>query len=213
MLTNRKLTDLIQRLKTEKDLIPVTRKEQLNELSVIINDQLQNAGQCDLVVICTHNSRRSQLGEIWLALAAHHFEIEGIRTFSGGTEATAFNHRMVYALQKKGIDLSRVEEGNNPKYVLGIGGQPSSRFLFSKKYDSDFNPAAGFIAIIVCDHANQNCPIVNGAGHRVFISYEDPKAYDDTKLELEKYLGKVDEIGREMIYCLSLVANKITEPS
>ena len=44
------------------------------------------------------------------------------------------------------------------------------------------------------------CPIVAGADFRIALPFEDPKAFDDTPLESEKYTERCRQIGREMLY-------------
>ena len=56
---------------------------------------------------------------------------------------------------------------------------------------------------MVCNSADQGCPIVSGCDFRLSLPYEDPKAYDDTDLESIKYAERCRQIGREMLFVLS----------
>ena len=69
---------------------------------------------------------------------------------------------------------------------------------FSKKYNDDFNPKSAFAAILTCDSADENCPIVYGAETRIPIKYEDPKKSDGTPEMNETYFNRSLEIATEM---------------
>ena len=77
----------------------LTPEQELELLGQTIQKLVEEKGHCSVNAICTHNSRRSQLAEFMMRISAHHFKIENIHFFSGGTESTAFNHRMVRALE------------------------------------------------------------------------------------------------------------------
>jgi len=195
------LQQAIAKLELEFDLIPKSRKQELKDLALIIKESLALFGRADLTVICTHNSRRSQLGQLWLKVAALHYGVNNIFTFSGGTEATAFNIRMVNALQDFGFEVKTLDETSNPKYHIKLADNDYTMdILYSKVYNESYNPQQNFIAIMVCNSADKGCPIVAGAFRRISLPYLDPKDFDDTHLEKEKYSEKVSEIGREMLF-------------
>lgn len=74
----------------------------------------------ELTFICTHNSRRSHMGQIWAQAAAWHFGLNDVRTFSGVTEATAFNPRAVRALRELGVAIDVSQEADNPVYTVQL---------------------------------------------------------------------------------------------
>ena len=195
----------MQTLMNEFHQINEARKTELNDLASLIVEELHNNGECYVNFICTHNSRRSQLSEIWLRYAAFKLGIKGLYSYSGGSEATAFNIRMVKALQDYGFDLRQMRTGNNPVYKLYINDEAVGPKMFSKKYSHEHNPTENFIAVMVCSDADQNCPLVEGASARVSLPYLDPKAFDNTLDESKAYSSKVKEIGRELLYVLSIV--------
>ncbi len=202
------LHQAIAKLELEFDLISESRKQELKNIALIIKESLVLFGRADLTVICTHNSRRSQLGQLWIKVAALYYGIENIHTFSGGTEATAFNIRMVNALKDFGFNIKALDETLNPKYHIKLAEDDDTLdILYSKVYNESYNPQQNFIAIMVCNSADQGCPIVAGAFKRVSLPYLDPKAFDDTDLEKQKYLEKVSEIGREMLFILKYFGN------
>ncbi len=202
---NEKLISNIEELTASFNLIPTTRKSELRELSISIKEDLANDNQSRLIFVCTHNSRRSQLSEIWMRTAAEYFGINGIQSYSGGTESTAFNSRMVDAVKRFGFELEILEKGDNTVYQQVMSGQSFGPKMFSKKYDDTHNPNSNFIAVMVCSDADQKCPFVPGAQSRIALPYLDPKAYDNTPDEQRAYDEKVIEIGREILYVLSLL--------
>ena len=56
---------------------------------------------------------------------------------------------------------------------------------------------------MTCSHADENCPIVFGASRRIAITYDDPKDFDGTPQQEEKYMERVLQIGREMLFVFS----------
>ena len=187
----------------EFDLIPEERKKQLNALRQYIFEKKQNGQPVKLVVICTHNSRRSHIGQLWLAAATAFYNQDLIRTYSGGTEATAFNHRSVAALRRAGFEIVTADsQSENPIYYATFGHPHTPLKMFSKKYDHQDNPTNGFAAIMVCSSADEACPFVAGAERRFSLTYDDPKNFDDTPLETEKYDERVRQMGREIFYAM-----------
>jgi len=186
------------------DQLPTERKTLLTELTHFI--QQSTAGQpVYLNFICTHNSRRSHIAQLWAQAAAHYFGVKDIVCLSGGTEATAFNPRAVKAMQEAGFQMTIEKPGDNPVYEVSYSDSASPTKVFSKKYDDAFNNNPGFAAIMTCSHADENCPLVLGAKTRIAITYDDPKEFDGTPLESAKYVERVQQIGREMLYAFSKI--------
>lgn len=196
------LTAFIKERENEQHLIAEERKKELAEFAETIKPHLSKKKKdVRVIFVCTHNSRRSQLAEIWLRTAAAYYGIEGFETFSGGTEATAFNPRMVSAIQRAGFAVEKRDSSANPKYVVHTGeSDVNQRVLFSKKFSDGYNPQSGFIAVMVCTQADEACPVVPGAAKRISLPYRDPKEFDNTENEERAYDDKVREIGREMLY-------------
>ncbi len=197
------MADLIGVLIRQFGEITDERVLELNGLASVIRKQQSKVDAASLTFICTHNSRRSQLAELWMRIATQYYGHPEIACFSGGTEATAFNHRMVTALETCGFKMIKKEDGKNPAYQGKLDHYGNGQLMFSKKFDDPFNPATDFIAVMVCSHADQNCPMVSGATQRISLPYLDPKAFDNTDQESQAYQDKVMEIGREMLYVAS----------
>lgn len=205
-----------QTLPSEFAKITDDRKKILKQIGDYIITQEQNKQKSQLTVICTHNSRRSQFGQVWLKIAAIYYSLssENIQTFSGGTEATACNIRTINALQRAGINVKAVEElgtpvtiANNPRYEV-ITKVAVPFYLFSKKYDDSQNPQHNFCAILVCSQADEACPVVKGATKRIALPFEDPKKSDNLPTEIQSYDASCREIAREMFYVMAYVQKK-----
>jgi arsenate reductase (thioredoxin) len=190
---------------SEFDQIPFERKKLLARLASFIESKASKGERTELNFICTHNSRRSHLSQIWAQTAANYYQIPNVICYSGGTEATAFNPRAVKAMSEAGFKIDKTTEGTNPVYEVRFSNAADPVLAFSKKYDADGNPKALFGAVMTCSHADQNCPIVFGAAERFSITYDDPKDFDDTPQEAAKYHERVLQIGREMLYAFSLI--------
>lgn len=202
------LNNSVIELIKEFNLITETRKKELENLALAINESITKFSKAEITVICTHNSRRSQLGQLWIKVAAIHYGIKNIHTYSGGTEATSFNYRMVNAVKEYGFKVKQLDENANPKYHIPLGEEDESMdILFSKVYSENYNPQSNYIAIMVCSQADVGCPFVAGSFKRISLPYLDPKEFDDTEFEGIKYLEKVKEIGREMLFMMKKLSN------
>ncbi|MEZ4956337.1 MAG: protein-tyrosine-phosphatase [Saprospiraceae bacterium] len=197
-----KLFGYMRVLEQEDHLIPKTRKLQLKELADFISERKEKGKTPKIMVICTHNSRRSQMAQLWLKVAAASYGIGKLRVFSGGTEATAFHPNAVAALKYAGLPLEQTTEGDNPFYECEIGNGGDVLVMFSKKYDDPRNPKKGFAAVMVCNEADEACPVVVGAKARFSISYDDPKKFDGTPEEAAAYQERCRQIAREMFYVI-----------
>lgn len=199
------LTPTVEKLSKEFDQIPAERKEILNQLVSFVENKVKAAQKVYLNFICTHNSRRSHLSQIWAQTAAHYYNIPNVICFSGGTEATAFNPRAVKAMQQEGFSITMKKEGDNPTYEVRFAEGAEPVIAFSKKYDDPFNHNKDFAAVMTCSHADENCPLVLGATARIALTYDDPKNFDGTPQEAAKYTERVNEIGREILFAFSQV--------
>ncbi len=179
--------------------IPNGRQEALLELSSFVRRQLAEHDTAELIFICTHNSRRSHLGQIWAQIAADQLGIQGVKTYSGGTEATAFNARAVESLMRAYVN---VEPPNfiseNPPYRIHLPSGKGSFECWSKTYDDAANPNGGFGAIMTCSEADAACPNVSGAQFRLSLPYVDPKVSDGTGAEDSTYDARCRQIAAEM---------------
>jgi protein-tyrosine-phosphatase len=194
----------VTELRTAFDTISKERKAQLKEVAECVARKRTDNESINLMFICTHNSRRSQFGQIWAAVAASHRGISGVQTFSGGTEETAFNKRAVSAIERAGLKVEGTVS-TNPRYSVRFSDEVGALDCFSKVYDSNSNPQKGFIAVMTCSDADENCPIVTGAEQRFRITYEDPKVADRTAQEAEVYDERCKQIATEMLYLFSLI--------
>jgi arsenate reductase len=198
------LQEYIASMKPEMERIPESRKRTLEHMAVYIRERLETGDPVNLTFICTHNSRRSHMAQLWAATAAAYYGVDGVNTYSGGTEATAFNPRAVAALRRAGFHIED-PGGDNPRYQVTYAPDGPEMICFSKEYDHPHNPQKQFAAIMTCAEADENCPFIPGAGFRLSIPYDDPKEADGTPDEQVRYDERCRQIGREMFYALSRV--------
>ena len=205
-----KLNEYISTLESEFPQIPNIRKKELSELSAYISQKKQNKKDINITVICTHNSRRSHMGQLWLWAAAIYYGVENMHIYSGGTEATAFYPTAVEAMRSAGFIIEKKEGLINPTYVAKIGEGSGRLKLFSKKYDDKVNPQENFAALMVCTNADEACPIVPGADGRFAIPYIDPKEFDGTEKEKPAYMERCRQMAREMFYVVGRFISRQT---
>ena len=187
------------------DQIDEDRKLLLDALAEYITEVYQSGVTPKLIVICTHNSRRSHIGQLWSSAAAAYYELPELISFSGGTEGTAFYKSAVQAMRHLGFEIDGNTDESNPRYQVRWNADMVPYEVFSKRYNDAPNPTTEFGAIMVCTSADEACPIVQGADFRIALPFHDPKAYDGTDIEMDKYKERGLDIGREMLYVMSKV--------
>ena len=199
------LATLVAEALSELDQLQDDRRENLEKLVRLVAERVSAGSTARLVFICTHNSCRSHLSQIWAQTAAHHFSIPNVETYSGGTETTAFNPRAVAAIERAGFRVEKSSEGTNPVYRVQYADGAGPMECFSKVYDQPPNPTKDFCAVMTCSQADRACPLVIGATDRITIPYDDPKGYDGTDQESTKYDECCRQICREILYLFSRV--------
>lgn len=185
--------------------IPAERKESLDLIVAFVKERKAGGATADLTFICTHNSRRSHLSQLWAATAAWSFGQDHVRTYSGGTEATAFNPRAVAAVERSGFQVVK-PEGKNPVYEVSFAKGHAAEHCWSKKYDDAAKPQKDFCAVMTCSEADKNCPIVFGALDRISLPYNDPKEADGTPEEAARYDERCLQIAAELWYVMQQAA-------
>jgi arsenate reductase (thioredoxin) len=181
------------------------RLQLLDEMATYLRAKMKQGEEIRLNFICTHNSRRSQFSQIWAQTAAAYYGIEA-NCYSGGVEVTAFNPRAVAAIQQDGFKVVK-KEGENPVYFVFFSEDEQPIVAFSKVYDDAINAPKNFAAVMTCDHADENCPVIPGADRRFPLRFEDPKAFDDSLLEEKMYSERSHQIAAELFYLFGKVGN------
>jgi arsenate reductase len=192
-----------------KTTISEERKEVLTPLVDYIQNKVNANEEMRLNFICTHNSRRSHLSQIWAQTMAFHFNIKNVFCYSGGTEATAMFPKVAETLTNQGFQIQQLSNTSNPVYAVKFDTNEAAIICFSKTFDDVFNPNSEFVAIMTCSSADAGCPFIAGAEKRFPIRYDDPKAFDETELMDAKYAERSLEIASEMYHVFS----KITSPA
>lgn len=181
------------------------RKSILQPLIDFVQQKLNNQEQIIINFICTHNSRRSHLSQVWAQVAATHFHIPNVVCYSGGTEETALFPKVAETLANQGFSIFKISNSINPVYAIKYSDNALPIIGFSKKYDSPFNPVSAFAAVMTCSQADGGCPFIAGAEKRIPITFEDPKISDNTLEQAAVYAERSLQIAGEMFYVFSMI--------
>lgn len=181
------------------------RKSVLQPLIDYIQNKVDSKLETRLNLICTHNSRRSHLSQVWAQTAASYYDIKNVTCYSGGTEATALFPMAAETLQNSGFKIKTLSDSANPVYSIKFSSNELPVIGFSKTYDDDFNPESGFAAVMTCSQADGGCPFIAGAEKRIPITFEDPKVSDGTPQQKKIYHECSLQIGTEMFYVFSKI--------
>jgi len=199
------LRPYVEEIANELEMVSAERRVVLDAIASNIVAQLKAGKPAQMTFICTHNSRRSHLSQIWMQTAAYYYGIDKVRAFSGGTQATACNCRTVAAMRRAGFEIEDATAGDNPVYLVRYAKDRLPIRAYSKLYNADANPKRDFIALMTCSIADKSCPVVQGAISRYAIHYADPRVCDDMPTETAEYNARCREIAREMFYIMSEV--------
>ncbi|WP_407508266.1 arsenate-mycothiol transferase ArsC [Elizabethkingia anophelis] len=181
------------------------RKNVLWPLIGYIQKKINDKQRININFICTHNSRRSHLSQIWAQAAASYFNIPGVHCYSGGTEETALFPKIIETLKIQGFNILKISDGNNPVYAIKYSANTPPVIGFSKKYDNPFNPEDSYVAVMTCSQADEGCPFIAGAEVRIPITFEDPKKSDNTPEQTQVYAERSLQIAAEMLYVFSSI--------
>jgi arsenate reductase (thioredoxin) len=105
-----------------------------------------------LLVLCTHNSARSQMAEGWLRHFAEQRKLE-LDVHSAGTGKSKVKPEAITVMQEVGVDLTT----------------HTSKTLYEVPDPWNFD-----VVITVCDSANETCPAYPAKTTRLHVSFPDP---------------------------------------
>ncbi|WGQ12215.1 protein-tyrosine-phosphatase [Pedobacter gandavensis] len=198
---------LIEIINNKIDVHSITeeRKSILQPLIDFVQQKVNNRQDININFICTHNSRRSHLSQVWAQVAATHYTIPNAHCYSGGTEETTLFPKVAETLTHQGFSIFKIANTDNPVYAIKYSDNSLPIIGFSKKYDSPFNPVSAFAAIMTCSQADGGCPFIAGAEKRIPITFEDPKISDNTPEQSEVYAERSLQIATEMFYIFSMI--------
>lgn len=182
-----------------------TRKKTLHLLTDIIQKKINSREKVNLNFICTHNSRRSHLSQVWAQAISANFRIPEVYCYSGGTEATSLFPMVASTLKETGFQIVIISDSENPVYGIKYGPNEPSVIGFSKIYNHPINPENNFTAIMTCSQADAGCPYIPGAENRIALPFEDPKEFDNFPEQAEKYSERSKQIATELFYIFSKI--------
>ena len=183
--------------------IPKERKELLDQIIAFIQNKRKKKVPINLNFICTHNSRRSQLCQVWAQTAADYYSIDSLHSYSGGTAVTAFHPNAIRALENYGFRITTKAEKENPVVSVKFSSEVKPILCYSKRYENAVPNSEKFAAILTCSDAEAACPFIPEAEARFSLKYEDPKKADGTVAEEETYAARNHQIATEMCYIFS----------
>ncbi|MBZ5581378.1 MAG: arsenate reductase ArsC [Acidobacteriia bacterium] len=126
-----------------------------------------------ILVLCTGNSARSQMGEGLF----RHAGGGGYEVASAGTNPSQVRPEAVAVMKEIGIDIS----GQRSKSVAEFEGQP---------FD---------YVVTVCDNARDNCPVFPAGTERMHWSFEDPAAVRGGETERLAAFRRIRDQIREKV--------------
>ena len=130
---NKKLKTYIQKVILDIDKIPDKRKKLLSDIVDYIKQGCLNENRANIIFICTHNSRRSQLAQCWSIASYQYYKLKNIKFFSGGLEITSFNLNALNALKRSGFIIDQKGQKEHIKYTLQTCTAEEITYIFRSK--------------------------------------------------------------------------------
>ena len=128
---------------TDFTSIAQERKLTLQPLIDFIQQKVDLKQEVNLNFICTHNSRRSHLSQIWAQVAASYYSIANVYCYSGGTEETALFPKVAETLTEQGFTIFKIADGNNPIYGNAVVLEYCKWYPERIGYEHGFDCSAG----------------------------------------------------------------------
>ncbi|GLV48096.1 arsenate reductase [Thermus sp. LT1-2-5] len=122
-----------------------------------------------VLLLCTHNSARSQMAEAWLRHFAQELGL-ALEVHSAGTEKAFVKEEAKRVMAEVGLDLS----GHRSKTLLEVP-----------------DPWNFDLVLTVCDQAKEACPAYPAKTEKRHVSFPDP-----TGQPLEEWRRVRDALGR-----------------
>ena len=138
-----------------------------------------------ILILCTHNSARSQMAEGWAKFHANTLGLE-CQIFSAGTQSTFVKPDALKTMQLVGIDLS----------------SHSSKTLYDLPDPWNFD-----YVLTVCDSANELCPVYPAQTARLHYPFQDPSGHS-----LETWAVVRDQIGIKIQAFIEALKNNLAIP-
>ncbi len=121
-----------------------------------------------ILILCTHNSARSQMAEGWTRHFAAQYALEA-EIFSAGTEATTVKKEALEVMREVNIDLSVHSS--------------KTRYDLPDPWNFDY-------VITVCDSAAEACPVYPASSVKLHYPFTDPSGGT-----LERWRTVRDQLG------------------
>lgn len=185
------VTSLFTKILPDVSQIKESRLKILDHIARQLVNVIQQDDEANVVFVCTHNSRRSQIAQVCLQLFLQELNIKNIGVFSCGTEKTHIPPQIFALFKRQGLE---VRESKNDSIEVF-----NQIVLFSKTYEDDSLPKRS-IAIMVCDSASETCPFVPSFNQRISLEFRDPKQADGSPEEEKSYNKAWIKIATEMAY-------------
>ena len=126
-----------------------------------------------ILVLCTGNSARSQMGEgLFRKEGGAEYEVQ-----SAGTKPSHVRPEAIAVMKEIGIDIS----GHRSKSVDEFSGQ------------------AFDYVVTVCDNARDNCPVFPAGTARIHWSFEDPAAVEGGEAERQTAFRRIRDQIHERV--------------
>ena len=150
----------------------------------------------NIVFLCTHNSRRSQLCQVWGSILSKIYNID-LKFNSAGTEKTEVYKTVFYCFSNVGVEIK-----DSKVFYRDLSLSLNSKVLEEIQSDK-------FISIMTCSDAEKSCPSDSRSIKNISMTYQDPKVFDYTEKEKDEYLKTSKLIAKELNYVLKKLVDSI----
>ena len=197
------LHEYCKELYPDYETISEDRRFRLEAVADYIKEKKEGGEVPEVLFVGTNQSTRSIMTQAWAYAAAYYYGVDGVEFYSGGLRDDPIPANTITALERAGFIVYKVNEGGKSFYQIKYSYNLKPVVIYPKKIDDRLNPPANFMAVIVCQNAAQNLPVVKGTYNRLELTFNDPLGYEGLDESKEEYDKTCRQIALEMFYLFS----------
>jgi hypothetical protein len=203
------LNEYVRDFPDEFRKIPEERRYRLNEMVYYLEDQRKQKAPTQITFISTNEATVSQMAQAWSKAAAYYFGFTDFQPYSGGLNPDLISENTIIALEKAGFIVYKSDVGGLSVYRIKYSYNLDPIIAFPKKISHTKNPGDNFMAVILDGNADLNINNIEGTYNRLFLEYEDPKGYEGSEIEKDKFNESCKNVAVEMFYVFSQLHNRL----
>lgn len=201
--------EYVRDFRKEIKKIPEERRYRLNEIVYYLEEQSKNHRPWQLVFIGSDQSVITQWLQVWATTAAYYFGTHGLEVYSAGLKTRKIATKTITTLEDAGFIIYKTNVSKTEVYRVKYSYNLKPEVVFSKKVGHRLLPTSDFMAIVTDKNADMNLEDIRGTYNRLYLSYENPEAYEGTNQEDAQFENTCHQVAVEMFYVFAQLRKRM----